>query len=236
MDYRLALMTGVDIPIPDCNIILHQPTIKEISYIGETDFFVGAQCLCINKSMYEGEGLDELSNFALLMLIMQDERVKEKKASVQQVLTILFPQYKVFFTPRAIIFNLNGETFMIDEGNFEKLQQVLIKVFCLGASGQESFNPANDAAKKIAEKIMAGRKRVAAEKAKNQSSIFGQYLSILSVGIPMPLTDIVNLTQYQMYDLVERYQLYKNWDLDMRARLAGAKGDAKPIDWMANIH
>ena len=34
-DYRLALMTGMDIPIPECQIALHQPTIKEISMIGE---------------------------------------------------------------------------------------------------------------------------------------------------------------------------------------------------------
>ena len=31
MDIRLALMTGVDIPIQELQLILHQPTIKEIS-------------------------------------------------------------------------------------------------------------------------------------------------------------------------------------------------------------
>ena len=44
-DIKLALMTGVDIPIPECQITLHQPTIKEISMIGEEDFFIGVQCL-----------------------------------------------------------------------------------------------------------------------------------------------------------------------------------------------
>jgi len=34
-DLRSALMTGIEIPIPECKLILHQPTIKEISYIGE---------------------------------------------------------------------------------------------------------------------------------------------------------------------------------------------------------
>ena len=41
MDYRLALMCGNDIPIPECQLIVHQPSIKEISYIGEKDFFAG---------------------------------------------------------------------------------------------------------------------------------------------------------------------------------------------------
>ena len=40
-DHRLALMTGVDIPIPELQVTIHQPTIKEISMIGEQDFFIG---------------------------------------------------------------------------------------------------------------------------------------------------------------------------------------------------
>ena len=51
MDYRLALMAGIDIPIPECQIILHQPTIKEIAYLGESNFFTGVQCLCLQKNM-----------------------------------------------------------------------------------------------------------------------------------------------------------------------------------------
>jgi len=42
MDYRLALMTGTDIPVPECQLTIHQPKIQEISFIGEQDFFVGA--------------------------------------------------------------------------------------------------------------------------------------------------------------------------------------------------
>ena len=52
MDIRLALMTGTDIPVPSCQLTVHQPTIKEIGMIGEKDFFIGAQCLSIEKTMY----------------------------------------------------------------------------------------------------------------------------------------------------------------------------------------
>jgi hypothetical protein len=60
---------------------------------------------------------------------------------------------------------------------------------------------------------------------------------VLTVGIgSMSLKDIMELTIYQLYDLIERYSLYINWDLDIRSRLAGAKGD-KPVDnWMKSIH
>jgi hypothetical protein len=51
MDNQLALMAGVDIPVPECKLILHQPRIREIAYLGEKDFFLGAQSLCVNKTM-----------------------------------------------------------------------------------------------------------------------------------------------------------------------------------------
>ena len=41
MDTRLALMCGIDIPVPECQLIVHQPKLKEIAYVGEEDFFVG---------------------------------------------------------------------------------------------------------------------------------------------------------------------------------------------------
>ena len=67
--------------------------------------------------------------------------------------------------------------------------------------------------------------------------MFGQYLSILTIGIgSMTLQDCVNLTVYQLYDLIERYTLYMNWDLDIRSRLAGAKGDKPVENWMKPIH
>jgi hypothetical protein len=49
MDIRLALMSGIDIPIPEIQTVIHQPTIKEISYIGEIEFFTGLQTVTINK-------------------------------------------------------------------------------------------------------------------------------------------------------------------------------------------
>lgn len=236
MDLRLSLMTGIDIPIPECQLILHQPSITEIGLIGENTFFTGAQCLCINKSMYEDE-FPNATNFTIFTMLIQDERAKEKKQDVQQVLMLLFPSYQIFFTPRSIVFNQNEENFIIDEGNFESLQEVLKQVFCLGASGQESFNPSNAAAKVIADKLMRARQRVAAEKGTQQGSIFTQYLSILAVGLnSISLKDLTDLTVFQLYDLVERYMLYVNWDLDVRTRLAGGTSDSKPDNWMKVIH
>ena len=51
-DLRMALITGIDIPIPECQLVLHQPSIKEIAYLGDTNFFIGAQTLALHKTMF----------------------------------------------------------------------------------------------------------------------------------------------------------------------------------------
>lgn len=234
-------MTGVDIPIPECQLTLHQPTIKEISMIGEQTFFIAAQVLCVDKMNYieDERALDIVNNFQIFMTIMTDSSTQDKKKDVLQTLHILFPQYKVMMTPRSLLFNLSNENIIIDESNFEDLQKVLKQVLCLSSSQQDSFNPGNDAAKRIADKLMRARQRVAAQKNQDdaQASMFAQYLSILTIGIgSMSLKDLSNLTMYQLYDLVERYTLYMNWDIDIRSRLAGGKPDSTPDNWMKNIH
>lgn len=240
MSLALQLMTGVDIPIPECCLTLHQPTIKEISYIGEKTFFTGAQCLCLNKTMYtQSEELKDISNFAILISLLNEKQAQEQKNCTIQVLQLLFPAYKIFLTPRAFMFNLESETFMLDESNFDSFQQVCRQVFCLNKTDQNTFNPANAKAKQIADKLMEGRKKVAALKAEQQgdTSALAQYLSILTVGLSsMSLNDLMNLTMFQLYNLIERYSLYLNWDIDLKARMAGAKPDKEADSWMKSIH
>ena len=241
MDTRLALMCGIDIPIPECQLSIHQPRIKEIAYIGERDFFSGIQCLCLNKSMFVKDEtlLDTTNNFQIFMTIMSEKQAADKKVAVQQVLMLLFPNSKVIFTPRSLMISGNGNTIVIDESNFEPLQAAISSICCLktGPMDQQTFNPADEQARIIAEKLMRGRQRVAAQKGESDTSIFSQYLSTIAVGLnSMSLQDAMDLTMYQLYDLVERYMLYVNWDMDIRARLAGANPDSKPDNWMKNIH
>ena len=241
MSNCLALMAGIDIPIPECQLVLHQPTIKEIAFIGEVNFFAGVQYLNIQKSMFIEDQtlLSTTSNFQLFITIMNEQRATDKKQAVLSVLNLLFPSYQIFFTPRSIMFNNDSGTFMIDEGNFEILQQVLAQVFCLKNSDQSSFNPANKKAQEIANKLMKARQKVAQQKSSQngEGSALAQYVSSLVVGLhSMSLDDCLKLTIYQLYDLAERYSLYTNWDIDLRSRLAGAKADKPMENWMKNIH
>lgn len=241
MDIRLALMCGTDIPVPELQTTIHQPTIKEISYIGEQEFFIGIQTLSINKNMLaQGNSvLESTTNFQIFMTIMKEQETKDKKDAVINLFSLVFPGSQVIFTPMSILLNREGQQTLVDENNFDTLQEMIKQIFCVnsGPMDQATFNPADEKARQIAEKLMRGRQRVAEQKGETNSSAFGRYLSILTIGLnAMPLSEAMNLTMYQMYDLVERYTLYLNWDLDTRTRLAGGKPDSKPDDWMKNIH
>ena len=240
MDKRLALMCGTDIPVPECQLTIHQPRIKEISLLGEQDFFIGVQSFCIDKNLLpEDKGLlSNTNNFQIFMTIMSEKETADKKIAVQQVLTLFFPECKANFTPRSLTFSKQGSMITVDENNFEFLQNAISDICCLktGGGDQKSFNPANAKASEIARKLMRGRQRVAEQKGELNTSIFSQYLSILTIGLHIPITELLKTTMFQLYDLMERYTLYINWDIDIRSRLAGGKPENQPENWMKNIH
>ena len=209
MDIRLALSTGIDIPVPECQIILHQPKIREISYMGEDEFFIGVQTLCISKNMVieDKTVLDQVSNFQVFMTVMNDKTTADKKESVESIFQLM-GLGKIMVTPRSLVLTDKDGTHMVDEANFDALQNAVKSIVCAnnGPMDQQAFNPADDRAREIANKLMR-----------------------------LP-TELEELTMFQLYDLMERYVLYVNWDLDIRTRLAGGKPDSHPDDWMKNIH
>lgn len=247
----LQLISGVDIPIPELQVSLHQPTIREISYLGEEQYFSALQILCFNKQIIMAanpqgsSALNAMNNFQIFMTLVTDPEMKnvaEKKNMILSMFALLFPKYTAQFLPRGIFFN-NPETkhnFTLDENNFDALQRVLSDMGGMNntAGGQNAnFNPANDRAAQIAAKLMKGRQKAAQSRGDSQGGVLARYVSILTIGLnSMSLDKCLNLTVYQLYDLIERYGLYISWDLDIRSRLAGGKPDSKPDDWMKNIH
>lgn len=244
----LALMTGIDIPIEECNIILHQPTVKEIAFIGEQEYFLAIQTICLDKKALIDEEseelLSEVTNFQLFLAMMEDKNFVEKKIAVKNAFSILFPNYTVIIAQTSLSFfmkNSEDQTgILIDDTNFINLQNVLREVCCLRENSMQTagFNPQDKRAKEIAEKLMRGRQRVAAQKPTNDNfSLLGQYISVIAVGIySTSLKEASELTMFQLFDLVERYSKYAAWDIDIRVRLAGGKSDKEPDNWMKNIH
>jgi hypothetical protein len=52
---------------------------------------------------------------------MQEKEAKDKKIATQKVLTLIFPEYKVLFTPNSLLFRKESETIIVDSNNLEDL-------------------------------------------------------------------------------------------------------------------
>lgn len=238
-------MTGADIPIPDMQLTLHIPTLKEIAFMGESNFFTAVQYLCLNKEMLVQDEilLSSLSNFQVLMKVLEQTKDKEKKHAIIMLFKLLFPSFNAVITPRSIILNdmANQHQVLIDDSNFPALQEILKEVFCVNSIFQGDnivYNPGNERAREIAAKLMKGRQKVAAIKGGGgKESVLTHYISILVIGTnTLNLADCANLNMFQLFDLMERYNAFVEWDVDLRVRLAGGKPDKQVESWMRNIH
>ena len=48
--------------------------------------------------------LGDTTNFQIFMTIMSEKEAIEKRIAVEQISTLLFPSYKLTFTPRSMLF------------------------------------------------------------------------------------------------------------------------------------
>ena len=236
-DYRLALMAGIDIPIPELQLTVHVPTIKDIAYMGEQQFFMAVQYICLEKeSLVQDETLlASLTNFQVLMKVLEQSQDKEKKIALITLLKLLFPEYTAMIT----IAGETAKTVMIDDSNFTIFQSVMRQVLCVNSLFQGEnviYNPANDRAKEIADKIMRNRRKVAEQKGASNESVLTRYISILTVAKVISLSECGALNMFQLFDLMERYTGYVEWDTDLKVRLAGEKPDKQVESWMKELH
>ena len=244
----LILLSGNDIPFPEAKVIVHQPTLKEIAYIGEEAFFVGCGFLDFSKDLLPTEDKNKLTNiddFDIFMTIVTN-RNKETKQTIDcafLVLSLIFPLYKIEVRKDAIVLKeANNEEHVINRDNFSALKEIVKTIFNLnlGKDKSEQYNPSGDMAKRIAEKFKKRHEKLmqlANEKDKNTKriSILSRYASILAVGLQKDLKSLMNYTVCQLYDEFQRFQLKVQWDAYIQARIAGAKDLDEVDNWMIDL-
>lgn len=240
---KLSHFTGIDIPIPELGLVLHQPSITELSYLGTDEIiFSVIKFITLKKENYFQNlpAFAEITNFKIFSTILQEKESKELKDNIFSLLFILFPDYKFMFSPSGGLIANNVETkhsVLIDDAKFEILQEKLREIFqtykIFGA--EKIYNPANRKAAEIAEKIKRGKQKVAAQKGSFQESVLARYISILSVGLHINPLEICKWTLPTLYEVFERFNLNMAWNIDLKIRLAGGSPDQPVDDWMKDI-
>lgn len=239
----LLLLSGNDIPFVSAQITIHQPTIKEIAYIGEEAFFTGCQLLNFSKNILSEEdkvNLEDKSNFDILIAILREQNavMQKNRNCVDMVLALIFPEYEISFEKDCIKISKENEEHKIDNSNYEEFKSVISSVFSFGNSkdSKPDFNPSGDLAKKIAEKLNKRHQKLAEAKPTQKVDILSRYVSILSVGEQKDMNALLNYTTYQLFDEFKRYELKMGHDIYVQAKMAGAKDLKEVEDWMQDIH
>ena len=244
----LTLISGIDVPIPEIGVNIHQPTIREIAYIGEKSFYEAAQTIIIQKENFinglenitqeDKTALSQMSNFEIFLKLVEANPLSSTK--VQMLLSLLFPDFNSSIEER-FIFLVNPKeqkNILINDSNFEILQEVITTILCLQSGNtKEEFNPQGDRAREIAEKIKRGRERAARLKGekRQQSSFLSKYISGLGIGTnTLNIHNVLDLTLYQLLNQLERYGLYTQYNISIQAKMAGAK-DVEDVDWLKDI-
>jgi len=239
----LLLLSGNDIPFAAAGIIIHQPTIKEIAYIGEESFFTGCELLNFSKNILPEEdknNLGEATNFDILIAILREKNavMQKNRNCVALVLTLLFPLYEVKIKNDSIELHSKDseEKFYINNNNFEDFKIILKEIFNF-KDKQSDYNPSDEMAKRIADKLKKRHQKLAAEKPDNKKiDILSRYVSILTVGQKKDMNSLLNYTIYQLFDEMKRYELKSGYDIYVQAKMAGAQDLKEVEDWMKDIH
>ena len=246
---ELLLLSGNDIPFIEAKVTIHQPTLKEIGYIGERAFFLGSGLLDFSKGLLktvDKTRLNAYDDFDIFMSIVIDKNsdVKEIVENAFLVLTLIFPEYEVSVRKTekpVIILKKDNKEFEINKNNFSAFKNIVHSMFSLKTeSEKEDFNPHGNMAKKIAEKLKK-RHEILLQQAKNKenvdenTSVLSRYASILAIGLQKDLNSLMQYTIYQLYNEFQRFQLKVQWDAYIQAKMAGAKDLEEVDNWMIDL-
>lgn len=238
----LMLMAGVDIPFPEAQVSIHQPSIKEIGLIGEESFYSGCGTLNFSKnslSLEDRIALKDYTDFEILMSMINNKsfNTQQNRIDMMMILTLIFPEYQIHFKQNEIDLIKEGESHLINSGNFEEFKKILTAMFCLKGKGNETeYNPSGNKAREIIEKLNKRKQKLAEQNGDQKVSVLNRFASILAVGQKQDLNEILDYTVYQLFDQFDRFVLKEQFDIHLKAQLAGARDLGEIEDWKKDLH
>ena len=240
-------LSGNQVLVKDCGIFITPPTIKQICFVGEESFLTSAQLIGKSSTFFDKvrEGDTNLRDYQDLqiLLILLDEQVEFKK-EMEDFFFLICPDYKVKFDRSSIKF-VDPEDEEVVRGmltpfNFSSFQNVVRELLSPPGQQEQEFNPANETARKIAEKIKKARERKNKQAVQKQNiSVFGTYISILSVGMNVDINILFSYTPFQLYDSFSRYWLKVRYDFYQKISTTPMMDTSKleaPDEWTKNLY
>lgn len=254
---KLKLMAGVPIPCPAIKATVTQPTVMDIAFLGEKNFFQYLGYLKINKESFistienspdcSEEKKEEVkkayataSDFQIIMTICKENI--EIVNGITIVLMLLFPGYNSveIDEPFISLRGTNKPEILINDTGLAALNEIIDYMFKLNeVQSSQDFKPANKTAEEIARKIQKRREKVAKEKGldndKANQTVIATFVSNLSVALGLDVGVINTWTVYQLFTQMQRYNLFTQYDQQVRAAMIGGSEGIEWVDWTQQL-
>lgn len=227
-------MAGVDIPVPELGLTLRQPKIKDIAILGESDYFLALSIFRMSKETLKIQN-DNVTDWS----IFNEAQSQQIEGTNVKVLLSnflqLFSPTKLIIGPRSLLIQSGESIVNVEPEQFTDYQKLVLQIggASLLTTPQEEFKPKNKRAAEIAEKMKKARAKVAALQPKPKSKGFlGRYVRGVAAVTSNSIEQVTNMTLLQLNDIMQTYLAWESYDLEIRSRLAGAKGDDKLEHWI----
>lgn len=240
-------LSGNQVLVEKCGIFITPPSIKQICAVGEEAFLTASQLLGRSSTFFDkirvaDQNLKDYNDLQILLVLLNEQ--EELKTEIEEFFLLICPNYKIDIDRSSIKFldqeNPEDIRGMLNPFNFEYFQAVIRELFSPPMQQEQDFNPANEAARKIAEKIKKARERSNRQAVQKQNiSLFGTYISILAVGMEMDMNILFSYTPFQLFDTFTRYWLKVKSDFYQRISTTPMMDTSKidpPDEWTKNLY
>lgn len=242
------MLMGLPIKVEGANIAVTQPSVKDIcATIGEDGFFAAVSIFTKAKELVRKEKagnsrLRMVPDFQIIMQII--EKDDDIKALVTSFFDIIFPDYFWNLDIGCFQFKVEKDGWNVGQlnpMNMQNFANVIGELFIPYGQKEEEYNPANDRAAKIAEKIRKGRQKrnELNQETKGAVSLFGSQISTLEVGVGLDVQTLSSYTPFQLYDAYFRYTKKMAYDIYQKVATTPFMDVSQmtaPDNWLDNIY
>ena len=249
-------LSGEDVRVKTCGVVLKQPRIRDIVQFGENDFFAAVHMVSNPKEIVESlrAGKTELLNipdFQVFIGVLAADENSPIRIMFNNFTNLCLPDYKVEITKRSINFKVEDDGPVVGQlnpFNHKEFGQTLKELF-LPSNSEESdpeynYDKNNKRAAALAKRIKENREKLRkAEQSQmgagDNSSIFALYTSVLSIGMNKSINDLYDYTPFQLYDAFTRFlqkMQYDTYQSTMMIPFIDTSKIDKVDDWLHNIY
>lgn len=237
---KLKLIKGSPLLLQKTNAFFLPKTVGEIIDFGYTDFLTIFHFFTLEKEdLKDFTQLPQVTVFFYFLLLLNNDPDSELSRIIQKGFYFFIgaENLRPNLIDNSLLFDYNGITdITMSEEGFAELAQYINMVYNGGVAKEKEVPPQSEAERRFKEKFDRLRKeREAAKQKKGGNTNFSDMLGGYVVrNYSMTLQDVLNLPYYAFFFLLRKLQNYDEYDLQLRAMLAGADVKDKLHHWISN--